>query len=135
MTEQRVLAWMLIEEAGAVLLARRKAERAPFAGQWTLPGDVMEEWESASETLARFARDQLGVSITSEEFVDTLVMSESEIEYAANVFRVAIEGRPRYRESGPYDDARWVLPAESPQPIAEPLATLLKSLSSSVRTP
>ena len=109
---QHVLVWLLLEQEGAALLARRKADRPPFAGQWTLPGDTMAIDESASETIARCGREQLDVSVRSEDFVATLDIAEDEIEYAVNVFRVAFLGRPRFRESGPYDEVRWLLPAD-----------------------
>jgi len=112
-TEQRVLVWLLLEEDGAALLGQRKAEEPPFAGQWVLPGDEMPQAESASETVGRFGREQLDIRIAGEEFADTVYLTEGDIEYAVNVFRVvAYEGRPRFRESGPYAEVRWVNPEE-----------------------
>jgi ADP-ribose pyrophosphatase YjhB (NUDIX family) len=109
-SEQRILVWLLVEQDGAVLLSQRKADEPPFAGQWTLPGEEMPGSESASETVGRFGREQLDIRIAGEEFADTVYLEESDLEYAANVFRiVAYEGRPRFRESGPYTEVRWVV--------------------------
>ena len=130
MSEPRVLVWLLIERAGAVLLVRRKADRPPFAGQWLLPGDAMPAEESASETVERVGREELGVSVTGEEFVETLSLRDGRAEYAVNVFRVGVEGTPRYRESGPYAEARWAPPSELPEALPEGLAALLRLIGS-----
>ena len=34
-------------------------------------------------------------------------MLEGGNSYSVNVFRVSLEGHPRYRESGPYEEAAW----------------------------
>jgi len=111
MNQQIVLVWLLLEHDGAVLLARRKSDQPPFAGQWVLPGDAMPEVESATETAERAGRDQLDVRVTEDEFVETLYLHDAGIDYAANIFRVTYEGRPRFRESGPFLEVRWVLPS------------------------
>ena len=109
MAEPRILVWLLIEQEDAILLGRRKADTAPFAGRWVLPGDEMGEDESASETTERFAREQLDLRVRGEEFVETLYLSDGGKDFAVNVFRVGYEGRPRFRESGPYQEVRWFL--------------------------
>jgi ADP-ribose pyrophosphatase YjhB (NUDIX family) len=129
MNEPRILVWLLLEQDGAFLLGRRKPDLPPFAGQWTLPGDTMPDDESASETMARFGRDQLDVRVTHEDFFDTLELSHLGIAYAINVFRVAYTGQPRFRESGPYTEVRWLLPGDltdaSAYPMPSPLRTAL----------
>lgn len=109
MSDPKVLVWLLLEQDGAVLLARRKSDRPPFASQWVLPGDVMPEEESASETAQRVGQDELDIRVSRDEFVETLYLEDGGVEYAVNVFRVDYEGRPRYRESGPYTEVRWAL--------------------------
>jgi ADP-ribose pyrophosphatase YjhB (NUDIX family) len=107
--EPRVLVWLLLETEDNVLLGKRKPDRPPFAGEWVLPGEEMPGEESASETVVRFARDQLDLRVTGDEFVNTMYINEDGVDYAANVFRVAAyEGRPRFRESGPYTEVKWV---------------------------
>jgi ADP-ribose pyrophosphatase YjhB (NUDIX family) len=122
---QRVLIWLLFEEQGAVLLAHRKSERRPLAGDWTLPGDEMEPEESASETVRRFAKDQLGVLARAEEFVDTFYLEEGATRYAVTVFRPSYDGTLRYRESGPYNELRWCSLDDLPSPVPQALSELL----------
>ncbi len=111
MAEQQILVWLLFEQEGAALLMRRKPVHGVLSGWWTLPGERMRETESASELVAHVAAEDLGVRVTSEDFVDTFFLTEGDFEYAVNVFRPVFEGRLRFRESGPYEEARWVTPA------------------------
>lgn len=129
MNEAKVLVWLLLESDGAVLLVNRK--RPPFRDVWTLPGDTMAPEESASETAARVLREDFGVTATKEEFVETLQLKEGSTDYAVHVFRVAPDGRPRYRESGPYAELGWAAPSELddldirlPQPLVDLLGRL-----------
>jgi len=123
---EKVLIWLLFENEGAVLLCRRKPDESPFPGYWTLPGDVMHIEESASETVQRFAKNELDVQITAEEFIDTFYLQEGGDSYAVTVFKPAsFTGHLRYRDSGPYAEARWALPAELPAPIHTALAEML----------
>jgi ADP-ribose pyrophosphatase YjhB (NUDIX family) len=109
---EHVLVWLLVERDGAVLLTRRKASEPPFANQWVLPGEEMLDDESSGETVARVAREELGAGFSGDDFFTTLEMLEGGNSYTANVFRVSLEGHPRYRESGPYEEAAWAPLAE-----------------------
>jgi ADP-ribose pyrophosphatase YjhB (NUDIX family) len=128
---ERVLVWLLFAREGAFLLARRREDEPPFAGQWVLPGDVMPEEESASETLARVAKDELDVRVRDEEFVDTIYLEERDVRFATNVFRVpAFAGQLRFRESGPYADVRWAGRSDLDDlsvPMPDALRSLLRS--------
>jgi ADP-ribose pyrophosphatase YjhB (NUDIX family) len=126
MNEPVVLVWLLIQVEDALLVLRRKADRPPFAGRWVLPGDVMRVDESALETIQRVGGEELDLSIMDFEFVETLELRDGKVDYAVNVFRVTnYEGRPRYRESGPYADAQWLLAGETPDLLARGLEALL----------
>ena len=104
---EHVLVWLLVERDGAVLLTRRKATEPPFANNWVLPGEEMGDDESSGETVARVAREELGAGFSGDDFVTTLAMIVGGNSYSVNVFRVSLEGHPRYRESGPYEEAAW----------------------------
>ena len=127
MNDPKILVWLLIEQDGTVLLGRRKPDRPPFADIWTLPGGLMREEESASETVARLGREQLDITPAAEEFVHRLNLQEGGVDYAINVFRVAFyTGRPRFRESGPYMDVRWVSLPELRDDTAHEMPELLR---------
>ncbi len=124
---QSIMVWLLFESEGAVLLTKRR--RAPFAGQWTLPGAAMTDEESAEETVARYAREQLGVEATGEEFEETLYINEGVDNYVTNVFRVtSFEGGLRYREGGDVEEARWVRRKEATDLSAFPMPQALRAL-------
>jgi ADP-ribose pyrophosphatase YjhB (NUDIX family) len=104
---EHILVWLLVERDGAVLLTRRKATEPPFANLWVLPGEEMKDDESSGETVARVAREELGAGFSGDDFVTTLELIEGGNSYSVNIFRVSLEGHPRYRESGPYEEAAW----------------------------
>lgn len=109
---QSILAWLLFEAGGAVLLGKRRLP--PFAGLWTLPGEIMPDHESAEETVARFARENLGVRVTEEEFEETLYITEGGDNFVTNVFRIlGFEGQLKFRTSGPFEEMRYVDLAEA----------------------
>jgi ubiquinone/menaquinone biosynthesis C-methylase UbiE len=109
-----ILAAALFEREDRVLVARRRADRPPFAGQWLPPFAVVAEQESDEETLARHAREQLATNIAGQEFVETVYVEDPALNerYVTNVYRVGYEGEVRFRAGGPYDDVRWLLPEE-----------------------
>lgn len=124
---ERVLIWLLIEQEGTCLLAHRKADEPPFAGRWTLPGDEMRREESALETIQRIGRDDLGVELGSEEFIDTFYLEESGTRYAVTVFKpLAVSGPLRYRESGPYLEVAWGTAATLPEGTFSEIADVLE---------
>jgi len=125
---QSILVWLLFEADGETLIARRAHDGNVFAGAWTLPGDLVPEDESAEETLRRFARDNLGVDVTGEEFEETLYLSDRATNLVTNVFRVtSYEGDLRVRK-GAFEEARWVEPAELPDAPEYPMPSELREL-------
>lgn len=106
----------LFEHDGRVLVAHRR--RPPFASQWVLPMTIVGEDEAAEDALRRHARDQFGIGLGEEAFVETvyLVDPDDQHQYVANIFRTPIiDGPMRFNTEGDYDDARWLLPADLEQ--------------------
>jgi ADP-ribose pyrophosphatase YjhB (NUDIX family) len=125
---ETVLVWLLIEQGDTVLMALRKPDSPPFAGWLVLPGAEMAGDESAIETMGRVAREELDLQVLGEEFVETLAVEDGGRRYAINVFRVTtFEGRPKFRESGPYVDVRWGRKSELADP-ALPVPEALRAL-------
>ena len=105
--EHTVLVWLLIENEDSVLVARRKPDEAPFAGDWVLPGDELRKGQSPSSFIALYGKDQLDIQVMGDEPFQTLHLDDGEKVYAVAVHRVGFEGRPRFRESGPYSEVGW----------------------------
>jgi ubiquinone/menaquinone biosynthesis C-methylase UbiE len=124
---------VLFERDDRVLAAHRKPGRPPFAGQWLLPMTVVRDDEAAEDALRRHAREQFGVALGVEQFIDTVYLEDPEDEhrYVANIFRAPIEGGPmRFNADGDYDDARWLGVAEveqlwMPPALRDPLVRIM----------
>lgn len=116
-----VLVWLLFEQDGSVLVAHRKPDEPPFAGEWTLPGDVLSKGEAASKLIAAFGKDELDVQVMGDEPYETLHLRDGDDEYAVSVHRVGYEGQPRFRDSGPYDQVGWAPQGELTDAKAFPL--------------
>jgi hypothetical protein len=105
--EHTVLVWLLIETEDSVLVARRKPDEPPFAGEWTLPGDELRKGQAPSSFIALYGKDQLDIQVMGDEPFQTLHLDDGDQVYAVAVHRVGFEGRPRFRESGPYAEMGW----------------------------
>jgi hypothetical protein len=105
--EHTVLVWLLIESEDSVLVARRKPDEPPFAGEWTLPGDELRRGQAPSSFIALYGKDHLDIQVMGDEPFQTLHLDDGSSTYAIAVHRVGYEGRPRFRESGPYGEVGW----------------------------
>ena len=106
-----ILSLARFEQGGRTLVARRKEDGPPFAGQWLLPGAAVEADESAEEALERHVRRELGVEIDEQEFAETLYLEDvaSNQRHVANIFQVLRHrGELRFRAAGDYQDVRWL---------------------------
>ncbi len=124
---------MLLEKGEHVLTAHRKPECRPFGGQWLLPMTVVGDTEAAEDALRRHAREQFGVTLGLEQFVDTVYLQDPDdrTQYVTNIFRAPIvEGPLRFNATGEYDDARWVtapqlVGLEMPPELRGPLGRIM----------
>ncbi|MBF6600457.1 MAG: methyltransferase domain-containing protein [Dehalococcoidia bacterium] len=129
-----LLSAALFERDGLVLAARRKPGRPPFAARWLLPLTVVSEHEAAEEALRRHAREQFGIEISDEAFVDTVYLEDPDdaLRYVANIFRAGMHTGPmRFNADGDYDDARWLAAGEiaqvsMPPPLCDALLRILE---------
>ena len=105
-----IMSLALFEQQARSLLARRKEDRPPFAGQYILPGAIVSANDSMEESLERHAYRELGVEPKQIKFAETLYLEDesSGQRYIVNVFRVTFEDDLRIRAAGDYDDARWL---------------------------
>ena len=124
----------LIERDGMVLTARRKAGAAPFAGQWLLPMTLVRDAEAAEDALRRHAREQFGVAVTAESFIETVYLEDpaGARRYVTNIFRATLGDEAlRFRAGGDYDDARWLAEGEladvwMPPALRDPLLRIMR---------
>src|SRR5205085_2600125 len=122
----------LLERDAKVLAAHRRS--TPFAGQWTLPVAVVDGSEAAEDAVRRHLRDQFGVSVDEETFVDTVYIEDPDDSrrYVTNIFRARLGIEPmRFRSDGDYDDARWLAADEieqlwMPPALRAPLVRIMR---------
>jgi SAM-dependent methyltransferase/ADP-ribose pyrophosphatase YjhB (NUDIX family) len=103
----------LLEKNERVLVVRRR--RSPFIGQYTVPLTVVTNGEAAEEAMRRHASEQFALTLApdTEQFVETVYLSDGDAQYVANIFRAQLpEGAMRFNADGDYDDARWLGAAE-----------------------
>ena len=126
-----VVACALIDEDGALLIARRPAGR-PLAGLWELPGGKVEAGEDPEDALIRELNEELGIEIAKADLAPLTFASHAYSDFhllmpvylcrrwQGNV--AAIEGQ----------ELRWVqadaLAAYDMPPADEPLKIALRDL-------
>ena len=126
-----VVACALIDEDGALLIARRPAGR-PLAGLWELPGGKVEAGEDPEDALIRELSEELGIEIAKADLAPLTFASHAYSDFhllmpvylcrrwQGNV--AAIEGQ----------ELRWVqadaLAAYDMPPADEPLKIALRDL-------
>jgi SAM-dependent methyltransferase/ADP-ribose pyrophosphatase YjhB (NUDIX family) len=111
----QILSLALLERGDRMLVARRKLNVPPFAGQWLPPAALLAEDEAAEEALERHAYHELGIEIGVPEFAETMYLEDaaSRERFVANIFRVPrYTGNLRFRATGDYDDVRWLSEGE-----------------------
>lgn len=121
-----ILSLALFERGSRVLVAHRKGDHPPFAGQWLLPAGAVPADDSAEAALERHTFHELAVQIADPSFAETLYLEDADgRRYVANIFRVPrFEGELRFRAAGDYQDVRWLTGEElaglsMPPPLRE----------------
>ena len=117
----RVVAAVLYDRAGRVLIAQRPAGR-PLEGYWEFPGGKLEAGESPESALRRELHEELGVHLGTVHPVFDLTHEYPERHVELSVWEVEdYSGVPQGREG---QSLRWeqpsalralpVLPADAP---------------------
>ncbi|MCU1351453.1 MAG: hydrolase [Acidimicrobiales bacterium] len=108
---------VVIERDGLVLLARRA--RAPFAGEWEVPGGFVEQGEHPEDAARREAREELGIDVELTGLIGIYVEADHRIDpLQITVFTGrtgAVEAVPDPSEVSEW---RWFGPDELPTHMA-----------------
>lgn len=109
-----VVAALIHDPAGRILVQRRSMRRALYPGCWDVVGGHAEPGEGVLEALAREVREETGWRLSSaEEVVEILDWEAGEAKREIDLL-VTVEGdltRPRL-ERGKHTAARWLRPGE-----------------------
>jgi 8-oxo-dGTP diphosphatase len=120
----------IIIDEGRVLLVKRG--HPPLAGEWSIPGGVLEVGETLRQAAVREAREETCLSVETADLLgvyDRVLRDDAErtrYHYVLVDFlcrRVAGEARA----AGDADQVRWFTPAEAEKlPLAEDTAEVLR---------
>lgn len=102
-----VVAALVTDERGRVLLSRRKADQ-PMGGLWELPGGKVEPSEAPRAALAREIEEELGCAARVGTIYEVVHHVYPRFELVMLVFRVELVGHPRALE---VEQIAWVPPA------------------------
>ncbi len=125
---------VVIVEAGRVVLVRRAAE--PMAGQWSIPGGLLELGETMRAGAAREALEETGLQVEAGEVLEVLDRIVPDASGKPRFHYVLIDFLCRriggeLRAGGDTAEARWVGESElATLGVAEPaMQVIRKALS------
>jgi 8-oxo-dGTP diphosphatase len=117
-TVMHVMAGILLDDTGRVLLAQRPAGKH-LAGFWEFPGGKLEADETPLAALARELLEELGIHVRSAEALIRLPWRYGDRELLLDAWRVSSwRGEPRSLEAQPL---QWMLPASVDPMILAPV--------------
>lgn len=108
---------LLLERDGEVLLVRR--ERAPFKGQWDIPGGFLEADEAPEGGARREAREETGLRIAIDGLLGVYHDRNGE-DHTINVYYLAHPTGGRERAGDDASELRWFAIDRLPRRIAFP---------------
>ncbi|HET7843058.1 MAG TPA: Nudix family hydrolase [Xanthomonadales bacterium] len=121
-----VVAAVLRDAHGRVLLARRRADRDQ-GGLWEFPGGKREAGESPRDALARELREELGIALRDAEPLWRVPWPGAQRDLVLDAWNVAWEGEPHAHD---HDALEWVAPSDLhawPMPPADrPIASAIR---------
>jgi len=116
-TVMHVMAGVLLDDNGCVLLAQRPAGKH-LAGFWEFPGGKLEAGETPLAALARELLEELGIHVRDAEPLVCLPWRYEHRELLLDAWRVSSwRGEPRSLEAQPL---QWMLPASVDPMILAP---------------
>jgi len=116
-TVMHVMAGVLLDDNGCVLLAQRPAGKH-LAGFWEFPGGKLEAGETPLAALARELLEELGIHVCDAEPLVCLPWRYEDRELLLDAWRVSSwRGEPRSLEAQPL---QWMLPASVDPMILAP---------------
>lgn len=128
----KVGAGAVIIQNGKALLAKRKGSFA--AGYWGSFGGHVEFGETPIEATKREAMEELGVEIGNVQFAVCADIQKFGKQYIDISFTAEIvSGEPRICEPDKVEELGWFDLNNLPEPIFDPVKTVLDALASGTR--
>ena len=122
----------LIIQSQQILLGKRSAERKDFPEVWDVFGGHIQPGEDQHETLGRELEEELGITPTQSEYLETRILSyptypaeqdEVQEEWTAHLYRVtAWNGTPDNRQPKEHSAIGWFSLSEASELyLADPI--------------
>jgi 8-oxo-dGTP diphosphatase len=124
----RVGVGVIVMRGELVLLGERKGSHG--AGTWALPGGHLEFGESIEECAAREVREESGLVVHAfarGPYTNDLFTSEAKHYVTLFVTAHALVGEPQVLDPHKCSAWLWFRWSELPQPLFQPLASLVSS--------
>ncbi len=100
----------IVLRGGKILLEQRGNE--PALGQWTIPGGVVELGESLENAVRRETKEETGLEVQSEEFIDIVDQvhfdGAGKIEYHYVIVDFVVETKGEPKAASDAKALRWV---------------------------
>jgi 8-oxo-dGTP pyrophosphatase MutT (NUDIX family) len=117
------------------ILLLQRAEGTALAGQWFLPGGLVEAGELPDEGARRELREESGLEIEGElELVGCYPMFVYGYDVLQLSFRGAVTEGPEAALSDEHDGARWVRPADLRATLTDEVAGAIAGDDERIRT-
>ena len=119
---------VIVMRDGLVLLGQRQGSHG--AGTWALPGGHLEFGETVAQCAIREVREETGLDIhlLSPAPYTNDVLAEEGLHYVTLfVVGISAQGEPKLMEPSKCLAWRWFRWSEMPNPLFQPLQTLLRS--------
>ena len=129
----------VIVEGGCVVLVRRAAE--PMAGQWSIPGGLLELGETLRAGAAREALEETGLQVEPGEVLEVLDRIVPDASGKPRFHYVLIDFLCRriggeLRAGGDAAEARWVAPSEVAElGVAEAAVNVIRKALANRKSP
>jgi 8-oxo-dGTP diphosphatase len=123
----RVGVGVIVLRDGLVLLGKRRGSHG--AGTWALPGGHLEFGESVAQCAKRELEEETGLSLqaaVSGPYTSDVFAAEAK-HYVTLFVIGSARGEPQVREPGKCSAWQWFRWSDLPQPLFQPLASLVSA--------
>lgn len=121
---------VLVRNEGKILVGKRKGSHG--AGQWALPGGLIELWETPEEAAKRELYEETGLialEVSKGPWITHIVKSERIHHFALFMLVTHFSGVPELKEPNKCEGWEWKEPSDVARPMFATLESFLSQYS------